>query len=159
MEIRTVGDEVLRQKSKSVKHVNRQIRELLDAMAEKMYEAAGVGLAAPQVGISRRVLVADIGSGLIELVNPELLHLEGRQLGLEGCLSIPGLVGEVERAERVRATGLNREGRQIWVEAEGLLARCLQHEIDHLNGILFTDVAVKVMPADSVRDRDEVVLD
>ncbi|MDA8194522.1 MAG: peptide deformylase [Thermaerobacter sp.] len=159
MQIRIAGDEVLRLLAKPVKRVNRQVRELLDEMAQSMYAASGIGLAAPQVGVSRRLLVADVGTGLVELVNPQILYREGMQVGLEGCLSIPDLVGEVERAERIRVTAQNRVGHQMWIEADGLLARCLQHEIDHLDGILFTDIAIKVMPASAVQETAQVVLD
>lgn len=159
MEIRKVGDEVLRQPAHPVKKINKGVKTLLDEMTKAMYEASGVGLAAPQVGVSKRVIVADVGEGLVELINPEILYLEGTQVGLEGCLSVPDVIGEVERAEKVRVTGLNRQGYQVWVDANGLMSRCLQHEIDHLNGILFTDRALKLMPADAERDPDEVVLD
>lgn len=159
MEIRVAGDDILRQSAKPVKKITRQIRQLLDEMARTMYEASGVGLAAPQVGVSKRIVVADVGEGLVELINPEVVYAEGVQTGLEGCLSIPEVLGEVERYQTVRVTGLNREGHQVWIEADGLLARCLQHEIDHLNGILFTDIAMRIVPANVERDPDEVVLD
>lgn len=160
MEIRTVGDEVLRRKSKPVKAVNGSIRRLLDEMAETMQHESGIGLAAPQVGIAKRVLVADVGEGLIELINPEILFAEGNQVGLEGCLSIPDVVGEVSRAQSVRLTGLNRDGHQVWIEANGLLARCLQHEIDHLDGILFTDRAIRIVSEEELQERrKEVVVD
>ena len=106
-------------------------------MLETMYAASGVGLAAPQVGVQQRVIVVDVGENPITLVNPEITTAEGEQVGLEGCLSLPDLVGEVRRAEWVVAKGLNRHGKPITVEGEGLLARALQHEIDHLDGILF----------------------
>ncbi len=160
LEIRTVGDEVLRRKSKSVKTVNSVIRRLLDEMAATMQHESGIGLAAPQVGIAKRVLVADVGDGLIELINPEILFAQGSQVGLEGCLSIPDVVGEVSRADSVRVTGLNRDGHQVWLEANGLLARCLQHEIDHLDGILFTDRAIRIVSDEELQlRRKEVVVD
>ncbi|MEW6397808.1 MAG: methionyl-tRNA formyltransferase [Bacillota bacterium] len=137
-------DPVLRKVAKPVRKVNRQVRELLDDMLVAMRRARGVGLAAPQVGISRRVIVVDVGEGPIELVNPEIVHAEGSETGVEGCLSVPGLVGDVPRYRKVTVSGLNRYGRQIWVEAEGMLARAVQHEIDHLNGILFLDRAMEV---------------
>ena len=157
LDIRLAGDEVLRQEAKPVRRVNKEVQSLLTEMAETMHGAEGIGLAAPQVGVSKRVVVADVGEGLIELVNPEILYREGVQTGYEGCLSVPGLVGEVERAEKIRVTGLDRRGHQIWINCEGLLARCLQHEIDHLDGILFTDLALNVMSREEIRD--EVVLD
>lgn len=142
--IRRDPDPVLRKVAKPVRRVNRQVRDLLDEMLEAMRDARGVGLAAPQLGISRRVIVVDVGEGPIELINPEIVHAEGSETALEGCLSVPGLVGEVPRYQRVRVSGINRHGRQVWVEAEGLLARALQHEIDHLNGVLFVDRALEV---------------
>ncbi|MEW6546322.1 MAG: methionyl-tRNA formyltransferase [Bacillota bacterium] len=152
-EIRCDPDPVLRKVAKPVRRVNRQVRDLLDDMLVAMRRARGVGLAAPQVGISRRVIVVDVGDGPIELINPEIVHAEGSETAVEGCLSVPGLVGEVPRYEKITVSGLDRHGRQIWVEAEGLLARAMQHEIDHLNGILFVDRAVEVrevMPAPRV---------
>ncbi len=137
-------DPVLREAAKPVPKITPNILKLLDDMAETMYDANGVGLAAPQVGISKRVIVMDCGEehgGLIEMINPELVELDGEQFGPEGCLSIPGINGEVKRAMRVKAKGLDREGNEIEVEGTELLARCLQHEVDHLNGILFTDLA------------------
>ncbi|MHB1953197.1 MAG: peptide deformylase [Sulfobacillus sp.] len=159
MEIRTVGDEVLRRQAKPVKAVTAAVRRLLDEMALTMRAEEGIGLAAPQVGVTKRILVADIGEGLIELINPVILHAEGYQLGLEACLSIPDVVGEVERSENIRLTGMNRDGHQIWMEASGLLARCLQHEIDHLDGILFTDRAIRILSEEEMAARNEVVLD
>jgi peptide deformylase len=106
-------------------------------MLETMYAASGIGLAAPQVGVQERVIVVDVGEDPLVLVNPEISAADGEQVGLEGCLSVPDLVGEVRRAEWVRVTGLDRRGRPAGLEGEGLLARVLQHEIDHLDGILF----------------------
>lgn len=139
--------DVLRKKAKPVRHVNRHIRQLLDSLAVTMYAADGVGLAAPQVGISQRLLVVDAGDahGLIELVNPEVVEGNGEQTAMEGCLSIPGYTGEVTRAEKVRVRGLDRDGRERWVDGEGYLARALLHEIDHLDGVLFTDRATRVV--------------
>lgn len=137
--IRLEGDPVLRDKAKPVPEITKNVLKLLDDMAETMYDAEGVGLAAPQVGISKRIIVMDCGDGLIEMINPEILEKSGEQNGPEGCLSIPGLTAELKRANFVKAKGLNRHGEEIIVEGEGLLSRCLQHEIDHLDGILFTD--------------------
>lgn len=144
LEIRLVGDPVLRSRAKPVKHVTRSIKELLEDMANTMYESSGVGLAAPQVGVSKRLVVVDAGDGLISLINPEIVRREGSETGMEGCLSIPGIYGEVERASRVVVEGLGPDGRRKWVEGEGLLARVLQHEIDHLDGILFVDRAMRI---------------
>jgi peptide deformylase len=139
-----VPDPILKEKAKPVTKFNDRLHKLLDDMAETMYDAPGVGLAAPQVGISKRVIVLDDGEGLIEVVNPVLEGLEGEQLGPEGCLSIPGLQGDVRRAERLRVKGQDRDGNPFAMDAEGYLARIFQHEVDHLNGILFTDVADRV---------------
>ncbi len=134
--------DVLRNKAKPVNKINASIRKLLDDMAETMYAAPGVGLAAPQVGVSKRVIVVDPHddeTGLIELINPEIIHKEGWVQGTEGCLSIPGYVGDVYRYEKVKVVGLNRHGHKVFYDAEGWLARIFQHEIDHLDGILYTE--------------------
>lgn len=136
-------DDVLRKESKPVEKIDERILQLLDDMAETMRHADGVGLAAPQVGILRRVVVIDVGEGLIELINPEIIETSGQQQGAEGCLSIPGVRGEVIRPEKVRVKALNRKGEPIEITGTGLLARALCHEIDHLDGILFID---KVVP-------------
>ena len=135
-------DAVLRKKSNYVKKVNREIIDLIRDMADTMYHANGVGLAAPQVGISKRVITIDIGSGLISLINPEIMEQKGDQTDIEGCLSIPGIVGEVIRPNWVRVRGLNEKGEQVELEGTGLLARAFCHEIDHLDGILFIDKLV-----------------
>ncbi|RKD24142.1 peptide deformylase [Ammoniphilus oxalaticus] len=141
-------DPVLRQKCVQVKRFNANLHRLLDDMAETMYEAHGVGLAAPQVGILKRVIVMDCGDGIIEMINPEIVERDGEEVGPEGCLSIPGLLGDVRRALKVKARGLDRHGNPIEVVGEDLLARCIQHEIDHLNGVLFIDLAEKVYEKD-----------
>ena len=111
-----------------------------------MYDAEGVGLAAPQVGILKRLIVIDAGDehGLIKMINPEIVESEGEQFGPEGCLSIPGWNGDVRRAEKVTVKGLDREGNELVITGTGLLARAFQHEIDHLNGVLFTEIADRV---------------
>jgi peptide deformylase len=134
------GDPVLRKKAKPVEAVTAKIVKLLDDMAETLYAAEGrAGLAAPQVGILRRVVVMDCGDGLIELINPEIVERSGEQTGAEACLSYPGYFGVVQRANRVQVRSLNRSGETFLLEGEGFLARCLQHEIDHLDGVLFID--------------------
>ncbi|HHY40544.1 MAG TPA: peptide deformylase [Syntrophaceticus sp.] len=140
-----VGDPVLRQQARPVTVINKKIKKLLDDMAETMYQARGVGLAAPQVGVSKRIIVVDVGEGLWELINPEIIFREGEEIDLEGCLSIPGVTGEVMRASRVRVRGLDRTGQQQVITAEGFAARALQHEIDHLDGILFIDKALRII--------------
>ncbi len=139
-------DEVLHKKAKEITKITPNVQKLLTDMAETMYDADGVGLAAPQVGILKRAIVVDVGDehGLIELINPEIVASSGEQLGSEGCLSIPALNGEVRRAMEVTVKGLDRDGKEITVTGSELLARALQHEIDHLNGVLFTDIAERV---------------
>ncbi|HWJ03431.1 MAG TPA: peptide deformylase [Verrucomicrobiae bacterium] len=139
-----IGDEVLREKAKLVPSVTPNVLKLLDNMADTMYDADGVGLAAPQIGISKRVIVVDVGEGLIELINPEVVECEGEETDAEGCLSIPGVQGDVTRSASVVVKGLDRNGLEVKVEGKGLLARALQHEIDHLEGILFVDKAKQV---------------
>lgn len=138
------GDPVLRRIAHPVKEVNENIKKLLDNMAETLYHAKGVGLAAPQVGISKRVIVVDIGEGLFKLVNPEIVASSGIQDGAEGCLSLPDVVGNVKRSEHVKVKALNEDGDEVTIEASGYLARAFQHEIDHLNGIIFTDKATAI---------------
>lgn len=143
-EIIKLGDPILREKARPVPKITANVLRLLDNMAETMRAANGVGLAAPQIGVPKRVVVVDVGDGLLELVNPELVAAEGEETAVEGCLSIPGLQGEVPRAYRVRVRYLDRQGEAREVEAEELAARALQHELDHLDGILFVDRAVRV---------------
>lgn len=138
------GDPVLRRIAHPVKEVNDNIKKLMNNMAETMYHAKGVGLAAPQVGISKRVIVVDIGEGLFKLVNPEIVASSGIQDGAEGCLSLPDVVGNVKRSERVTLKALDENGDEVTIEATGYLARAFQHEIDHLNGIIFTDKATAI---------------
>jgi peptide deformylase len=130
-------DPVLLSQAQAVGGISRQVRRLARDMLETMYAAPGVGLAAPQVGVRQRVIVVDVGENPVTLVNPQITAAEGEQIGLEGCLSLPDLVGEVRRAEWVVVSGLDLVGKPITVEGEGLLARALQHEVDHLDGILF----------------------
>ncbi len=139
MKIYRIGDEVLRKKAHPVKEINRRTVGLLKDMAETMYAADGVGLAAPQVGILRRMVVIDIGEGLIELINPEIIEQSGAQTGPEGCLSVPGKHGTVERPDHVVVRALDRKGREIEVTGEGFLARAICHELDHLDGVMYVD--------------------
>lgn len=138
-EIRLSTDDILRKKSKDVTDINKKILTLLDDMADTMYDANGVGLAAPQIGILRRVVVIDIGEGIIELINPVILETSGEQFGEEGCLSFPGKIGDVRRPNYCKVKALNRDGKEIIIEGEQLLARALCHEIDHLDGSLYID--------------------
>lgn len=141
--IRKEGDPILRKISRAVDKIDDRIITLLDDMKETMYDAEGAGLAAPQVGVLRRVVIIDIGEGPIELINPEIISEEGTQCGNEGCLSFPGVTEEVERPNIVKIKGLDREGKETILEGKELLARAFCHEVDHLNGILFIDKVKK----------------
>lgn len=141
--IREYGDNILRKKSKRVTKFDERLETLLVDMAETMTEANGVGLAAPQIGVLKRVVVIDVGDGLIELVNPEIVSTVGQISGIEGCLSVPGIAGVVDRPEKVKVKAFSRKGKPIEIEGEGLLARALCHEIDHLEGVLFVDKVTK----------------
>lgn len=141
--ILTLPDSALREKSLPVKKITSNVCKLLDDLAETMYEAPGVGLAAPQVGILKRVIVVDVGEGLVELINPEVVAASGKDIGPEGCLSVPGLQGEVPRATDITVWGLDRHGKKIEIKAKDFFARALQHEIDHLDGIIFVDKVVR----------------
>ena len=139
--IRKLGDDILRKKCRPVEIIDEKILTLLDDMAETMYEANGVGLAAPQIGVLKRIVVIDIGddNGLIELINPEITHFEGNIKDTEGCLSVPGKYGYVVRPAKVRVVALNRNGDKIEIDCEGMLAKAVCHELDHLDGIVFVD--------------------
>lgn len=139
--IRKLGDEILRKKCRRVDNIDDKIITLLDDMAETMYEANGVGLAAPQVGVLRRIAVIDVGDGLIELINPEIIEKSGSQTADEGCLSVPGRYGKVERPQKVTVRATNRFGEEYELSAEDLLARAVCHETDHLDGVVFVDLA------------------
>lgn len=144
-EVRKDGDEVLRKKAREVEVINDRILTLLKDMADTMYEHQGVGLAAPQVGILKRAVVIDVGDGLFELINPEIIEISGEQTNREGCLSLPGISGEVERPERVVVKALDTNGDEITLEATDLLAIAVCHEVDHLDGILFKDKAINII--------------
>lgn len=144
LNIRKAGDPVLKDIARPVGKVTKSVRTLLDDMVETMREADGVGLAAPQVGVSLRVIVVDVGDGLVELINPEVVASEGCETATEGCLSIPGMFGDVERCTGVTVQGTDRRGNHVEISATGLFARALQHEMDHLNGVLFVERAQSV---------------
>jgi len=135
----TLGDEALRKECKPMAKFDLRLWLLLRDMADTMYKANGVGLAAPQVGILRRVVVIDVGDGLIELVNPEIIATEGEQEGPEGCLSLPGRQGYVRRPNKVTVRAQDRNGKFFELTGEGLLARAFCHELDHLDGVLYID--------------------
>lgn len=145
-----VPDDVLRSKAKPISKINDGVKRLLDNMRDTLYAFDGVGLAAPQIGVSKRIVVVDVGDNLIEMINPEIIRSEGEQTAREGCLSIPEVVGMVKRAQKVEVRYLNRDGEEITMQAEDILARAFQHEIDHLDGILFTDKATDIR---KIRDR------
>lgn len=133
---------ILRRRAKPVGKVTAEIQRLIDAMVVTMREANGIGLAAPQVGVGKRVIIAEIEERLRVIIDPHIVKREGEEVGTEGCLSVPGIAAEVPRAAKVVVKGKNRRGRGITINAEGLLARVLQHEVDHLDGILFLDRVV-----------------
>ncbi|WP_371363766.1 Peptide deformylase [Sporomusa rhizae] len=142
-QIRLLDDEILRKKSKVVESVDDEIRQILYDMADTMYNTEnGGGLAAPQVGILKRLVVIDMGQGLIKLVNPKIIKKEGKQKVIEGCLSIPNTFGKLIRPAKVTVQALNENGEEIIVTGTGGLAKCFCHEIDHLDGVLFTDLIV-----------------
>ena len=147
------GDEILRKRAREVTEINDRIIMILDDMLETMRAQEGVGIAAPQVGILKRILIIEIDGQVIELINPVILETEGVQMEDEGCLSIPGMIGTVERPEYIKVKGLNREGKEVTYEGTGLLSVALSHEYDHLDGILYTDKATNVREADRDRDR------
>src|SRR5512138_2288022 len=154
----TLPDPVLRKKARPVSAFGKDLQALIDDMVETMRQAPGVGLAAPQVGVSERLIVVEyaeppeegeeekeVKPKLYVVANPEIVKTSSEKvLGVEGCLSIPGLVGEVERYEKVQVKGLNRRGQPVKIKAEGWLARIFQHEIDHVNGVVFPDLATRV---------------
>ena len=138
--IRTEEDPVLRKISKPVKEVTPKIVTLIDDMLDTMYDAMGVGLAAPQVGILKRIVVIDVGEGPIVLINPEILETSGEQTGDEGCLSVPGMAGQVTRPNYVKVKALDEDMNEVEYEGEGLLARAFCHELDHLDGHMYTEL-------------------
>ena len=146
LDIKKAGNPILKEHCAPVERVDKRLKKLLDDMAETMYEADGVGLAAPQVGEPIRMIVIDVQDdhGLLELINPVITYREGTAVDTEGCLSVPDSYGEVERAAKVKVEFENRRGKKQHLTATGLLARCIQHECDHLEGQLFIDIAKSV---------------
>ena len=162
-EIKFLPDPILRRKAHKVEKIDRETRKLIDDMVETMRVAPGVGLAAPQVGISSRICVVEFGSAedetkpkkLYTLINPELTVIgDEKEIAVEGCLSVPGVVGEVERHLKVQVKALNKNGAPVRIKASGWLARIFQHELDHLDGIVFPDRAIRVWKP--VKDEKEV---
>lgn len=140
-EIRIQGDPVLNKVCRPVESLTPRLQELIDDMLDTMYEAQGVGLAAPQVGVLRRIVVIDVGEGPIVMINPEILETAGEQCGMEGCLSVPGKAAEVTRPNYVKAKALNENMEEFIIEGEELLARAICHELDHLDGHMYTEIA------------------
>ena len=154
--IHEVGDPCLAKVCRPVTEFNDRLHELLDDMADTLEEAGGVGLAAPQVGILRRVCIVEDEQGeIIELINPEIIKTEGEQTGLEGCLSVPGKYGEVTRPEIVRVRAQDRNGDWFEVEGEGLTARCFAHECDHLDGHIYTERAYHMLTDEEMAELEE----
>ena len=150
-----IEDELLRKKSRPVEKFDERLHKLLDDMRQTLAEANGVGLAAPQVGILRRVVIVDTGEEILELVNPELLETDGEQVGAEGCLSVPGKYGLVKRPYYAKVRAQDRNGE--WYEAEGeeLIARCFCHELDHLDGIVYTEVMDRFLTEEELNAESE----
>ncbi len=144
-EIRKKGDDILLKKCKTVVNFDKKLHILLDDMYETMVKADGVGLAAPQVGILKRAVVVDTGEGKTELINPEIIEENGSQIDSEGCLSVPKVFGTVERPMKVKVRAQDRDGNWFEIEGEGLTARAFCHEIDHLDGKLFTDKVIEYL--------------
>ena len=153
--IKLDGDPILRKKSKEIDKVTDRIKILLEDMVETMVEANGIGLAAPQVGVLRRAVVIDIGEGVINMLNPEILDTDGAIVDIEGCLSVPNLSGTVERPEKVKVKYTDENGEEKYLEATELLARAVCHEIDHLNGILYTDKVIEYIDLEEEEKKDE----
>lgn len=151
--IRKDGDDILRKKSKAVEVIDKKIIDLLKDMADTMYEENGVGLAAVQIGFLKRLVVIDVGDGLIELINPEIVSQYGEQVEVEGCLSVPGIYGEVKRPAGVVVRALNAKGEKIEVQGKELLAVALCHELDHLNGVLFKDKVIRFLDKAELEER------
>ena len=158
MAIRTIrekGDPCLTKVCRPVTEFNARLHQLLDDMADTLKEANGVGLAAPQVGVLKRVVIIDVGDGVIELINPEFVSVSGKKTSVEGCLSVPDRWGEVERPTKVVVRALNRRGEEFEITGEELLATALCHELDHLDGIIFVDKAVRFIEPESDSEDDE----
>lgn len=144
LEIRKYPDEILKKKASEITDIDGNVQKLIDDMIETMYKSNGIGLAAPQVGVSKRLIIVDISpreenNSLIVLINPQIVSTEGEVLSEEGCLSLPGFITRLKRSEKIFVKGIDRKGKDIEIETNGLLGRAIQHEIDHLDGILLID--------------------
>ncbi len=149
------GDPILRKKCRPVEKFDQKLAVLLDDMAETMHKANGVGLAAPQVGMLRRVVVIDVGDGVIELVNPKIIAYSGEQEGLEGCLSFPGEWGIAKRPNYVKVRAQDRNGDEFTVEGKELLARAFCHELDHLDGVVFKEIVERMLSKAEIEEMDK----
>ena len=156
-EVRTMGDDILGKVCKPVKEMNERTMQLIEDMFETMYETNGVGIAAPQVGVLKRIVCMDVGDGnQYVMINPEIIELSGEQTGMEGCLSVPGKRGQVTRANYAKVKALDENMEEIIIEGEELLARCIQHECDHLDGILYVSkVEGELVDKEVEEDEDE----
>ena len=146
------GDPTLRKVCRPVTEITPRILQLIEDMKETLLEANGVGLAAPQVGILRRIVIVDTGDELVELINPEIIEFEGEQEEVEGCLSVPDVWGITQRPYWVKVKAMNKDGEEFTIEGEDLLGRCFCHEIDHLNGQLFTDKTIRYLTSEEVEE-------
>lgn len=153
-EIRLEDDPILRKKSKRIDDVTERMQILLEDMVDTMNEADGIGLAAPQIGVLRRAIVIDIGEGPMKMINPEILEIEGQAIDVEGCLSVPGRSGTVSRPEWIKIKYLDVDGEESTLEGDGLLARAICHEIDHLDGILYIDKIIDEVELEELDDDD-----
>lgn len=154
--IRELGDDILRKNCREVKEITPRVAELIEDMYDTMYEAQGVGLAAPQVGILKRIVVIDVGGEPYTMINPRILETDGEQTGSEGCLSVPGKAGMVTRPNYVKAEAWNEKMERYEIEGEGLLARAICHELDHLDGIMYVDkVEGELFETEFAGDEDE----
>ena len=150
---RDADNDTLRKKCREITEIDEKILTLAEDMKETMYEKNGVGLAAPQVGVLKRIIVIDVGEGPITLLNPVIVYKKGAKQDMEGCLSVPGVWGIVERPEHVIVRGLNLEGETVEIEAKGLLAVAFCHEIDHLDGVLYTDKVIEYIDPTAVKEK------
>lgn len=151
----TEGDDILLKKCRAVEKFDKKLWDLLDDMGETLYDSGGVGLAGPQVGVMRRVCIIDVGDGLVEYINPEIISTEGEHEVVEGCLSSPGEFGLVKRPVKVTAKAYDRDGKEFTVEGEGLFAQAMCHEFDHLDGVLFKSKAIRMLSPDELASDDD----
>ncbi len=153
--IRTQDDPVLKKTAKPIDEISSRTERLIENMLETMYDAEGVGLSAPQIGILKQAIVVDTrdeNDGVYKLINPKIIETKGQTISMEGCLSFPSIMGEMERAEEVKVEALDINGEVVTIEAKGLLSRVLQHEIDHLKGVTIPDKALRIKPIEELEE-------